>query len=255
MNTPQDRNNAVDIIGVGFQKSATSWAAHNLSLHPRVWLPSEIAYKGKEVSFFDTKNWRNGTDWYRQIMTPPETDLLSADISPGYSRTPRSRVRACKAISPGAKIFMLMRNPVSRDWSSLLMVAQRRGFDAVNASLIDLMVFYERANVSQFTTYARTLRVWREFYHDDVLALFYDDVVKSPSNVYAELCRHIGINPDDLPHWRSEVDKIVFKGPDIPIRADIAEFLRKKYTPMVENLQHLADRDLSHWLQVDEHEA
>jgi len=245
--TSSFRRNAADIIGIGVQKAATSWAAHALNLHPRVWFPSESAHKGKEVRFFDTKNWQHGPVWYRQVMTPPDSTLLSADVSPGYSRIPRARARACAEIAPDARVFVLLRNPVFRDWSSLLMEANRAGFDAANASFVDLMVFYDRRNIQQFSTYVKTLKIWKNFYRDKLLVLFYDDVTKDPASVFCELCTHVGIDAEDLPEWRSRVNNTIFKGPEIPLRADMAEFLVKKYRPMIKHLEPMVERDLSSW--------
>jgi hypothetical protein len=242
------RRTAADIIGIGAQKAATSWAAHLLNLHPKVWFPSEVAHKGKEVRFFDTKNWQQGVDWYRQIMTPPDSTLLSADVSPGYSRITRARVRACVEVAPDARVFLLLRSPVFRDWSSLLMEANRAGFDAANAPFIDLMVFYDRRNIHQFTTYVKTLKLWESFYREKLLVLFYDDVAQDPASVFSELCTHVGIDAEDLPEWRSRVNSTIFKGPEIPLRADMAEFLVKKYSPMVKRLEPMVERDLSSWL-------
>jgi hypothetical protein len=242
------RRNAADIIGIGVQKAATSWAAHVLNLHPKVWFPSEVAHKGKEVRFFDTKNWQQGPAWYRQVMTPPDSTLLSADVSPGYSRIARPRVRTCLDIAPEARLFLLLRSPVFRDWSSLLMDANRSGFDVANASFVDLMVFYDHQNIQQFTTYARTLRIWQEFYREKLLVLFYDDLVRDPASIFTELCTHVGIDPEDVPEWRSKVKSTIFKGPEIPLREDMAEFLAKKYRPMVEQLEPMVERDLSSWL-------
>ena len=128
------------------------------------------------------------------------------------------------------------------------MEAHRSSFDVSNASFVDLMVFYDRRNIQQFTTYVKTMRTWKKFYRDRLLVLFYDDIAQNPASVFGELCAHVGIDPEDLPQWQSEVKGTVFKGPEIPLRADMAEFLGKKYRPMVEHLEPMVERDLSSWL-------
>lgn len=246
-NSVAQRDNAVDILGVGVQKSATSWAAHVLNLHPLIWFPTEYALGGKEVRFFDTKNWQNGLDWYRTIMTPPDPRMRSTDVSPGYSRAQRDRVRVCHRIAPSARVFLLLRDPVYRDWSSIVMEAQRAGFDIAHASFIDLMVFYDAKRVDQFTTYVRTVNLWREFYGDQLLIMFYDDVKSDPEGACSRLYQHVGLEVETVPNWRAEARAEVFKGPGTPLRADMGTFLAKKYRPMVDRLENLVDRDLSEW--------
>jgi hypothetical protein len=245
---PGNRPNAVDILGIGAQKSATSWAAHVLNLHPNVWFPREHALSGKEVSFFDGPKWRNGLDWYRRIMTPPDPGFRAADVSPGYSRVGEGRVRACHQIAPGARVFFVMRNPIHRDWSGLQMQAKRRGFDLGGASFVDLMVFYDAERISQFSTYVETIRRWRKHYPDLLLGL-YDDVAADPHGFYRALCAHVGLEPEAVPDWRQRVTAKVFQGPGNDLPEPMFEFLSRKYRRLIEELGPEIGRDLGHWLE------
>jgi hypothetical protein len=241
------RENAVDILGVGAQKSATSWAAHVLNLHPNVWIPQSVAHSGKEVMFWD-RHYDKGLAWYRRIMTPPRRGLLSMDVSPGYSRIGAGKVGQCHKLAPGAKIFLLLRNPIYRDWSSLLMEATlRHKFDVVSASFIDLMVFYDKTNVGQFSTYDRTYSLWHQAYGNQLFVGLYDDIVADPKAFYVKLCHHCGLDPDAVNNWQERIMKRVFKGPDIELPPQMHEFLLKKYGPMIAKLQELLGRDLSDW--------
>jgi Sulfotransferase family len=254
---PGDRRNAVDILGIGAQKSATSWASHVLNLHPNVWFPREHALSGKEVSFFDGPKWRHGLDWYRRIMTPPDPAFRAADVSPGYSRVGEGRVRACFQVAPDARVFYIMRNPIHRDWSGLQMQAKRRDFDVTTASFVDLMVFYDAENIAQFSTYVGTLQRWRKYYRDQLLVGLYDDVVGDPQRFYRALCAHVGLEPEAVPDWQRRITAKIFQGPGHPLPAPMFEFLSRKYRRMIEELGPLVGRDLGHWLepQAEPHEA
>ncbi|MGQ0483938.1 MAG: hypothetical protein ACT4SY_01085 [Hyphomicrobiales bacterium] len=248
MVSPGSRANAVDILCVGCQKSATSWAAHVLNLHDNVWIPKQFALSNKEVMFWD-RYYKRGLRWYKQIMTPPAGHMKSMDISPGYSRVGPGRAALCYKQSPGARLFLLLRNPIYRDWSSLLMEATlRHKFDIAGARFVDLMVFYDRANVSQFSTYDTTFSVWRKPYGGQLLVGLYDDIVADAKAFYERLCAHCGLDPNAVPNWQERIERRVFKGPDIELPAQMHEFLLKKYRPMILKLQDLIDRDLSDWL-------
>lgn len=244
--TPPDRRNVVDILCVGAQKSATSWAAHVLNLHPQVWFPREHALKGKELRFFDL-HWKKGLDWYRRVSRPPRPDLKSTDVSPGYAVVGEGKVKTCHTLSPDARVFMILREPGARDWSSLMMQAQRRGFDVAGASFVDLMVLYDLTNVRRFTNYVSTIELWRSYYGDQFKVFFYDDVEADPVAFYEDLCAHVGLDPDAVDGWRERIRTVIFKGPDFQPPAQMREFLDRKYADMVARLEELVERDLSHW--------
>ena len=243
------RRNAVDILGIGAQKSATSWAAHVLNLHPNVWFPREHALSGKEVTFFDGPKWRNGLDWYRRIMTPPDPSFRAADVSPGYSRVGDGRVRACHAVAPDARVFFILRNPIQRDWSGMQMQAKRRGFELGTASFVDLMVFYDAENIGQFSTYVETIGRWRRAYGDQLLIGFHDDVEADAAGFYRALCAHVGLDPAAVPDWQRRITARVFQGPGQPLPEPMFAFLSGKYRRMIGQLGEVVGRDVRHWLE------
>jgi hypothetical protein len=244
------RENVVDILCVGAQKSATSWAAYALNLHPRTWIPKESAVAGKEVMFWDA-HYKRGLDWYRETMTPPNEALKSMDISPGYSRIGAQKIAQCRKLSPTASVFFLARNPIYREWSSMMMEAGRRKMplEEIKAmDFIDLLVFYDSANVRQYTSYVQTISLWKEAYGDRFMVGVYDDISNDSHAFYEKLCAHCGLDADEAPGWRSKIERRVFKGPDIELPPDMHEFLRRKHRPMIETLSTMLNRDLSDWL-------
>ena len=147
---------------------------------------------------------------------------------------------------------MLLRNPIYRDWSSLLMEANLRlKVDLSNVSFVDLMVYYDRTNVAQFSTYATAVKLWKHRYGDQFFVGFYDDIARDPQEFYVTLCAHCGLDPEAVKNWRDRVKKVVFKGPDLALPAQMQEFLSKKYEPMIRELEQLLSRDLSDWLSPD----
>lgn len=250
MNAESRAQNAVDILCIGAQKAATSWAAHSLNLHPRVWFPEKYALGGKEVRFFDV-HWREGRDWYRNIMTPPEWHCMTADVSPGYARISPPRIRACAEMAPTARVFYILRNPVERDWSSLLMEARRRDVNIANADFIDLMVLYDRWCIDQFTTYVGTIRRWRRFFGDQLWIGLYDDLVFDAVSFYRSLTDHLGLDLSEIPDWPKRIKEKVFVSPMLPPPPQMSSFLSRKYEPMVDRLESLLGRDLSSWRNAE----
>jgi hypothetical protein len=241
--------NIVDILGIGAQKSATSWAANVLSKHSEVWVPKE-ALSGKEMRFW-TFHYRKGVDWYRAQMQPSVPGKLRMDFSPDYAAMSEARVKECAETSPDARIIYILRNPVERDWSSLKMIAAANGVDVKTQTFDQLKAHFEKwyKQVGVFSEYSATISRWRKHYSADQFFIgFYDDVSSAPLETYDALISHCGIKKK-LPEKRLEhvLNIKVFKGVDAPMPEEFRRFLRERHMPELDRLERLVDRNLSSW--------
>ena len=115
-----------DFIGVGTQRSGTTWMQRLLRDHPRIHLPRD---QRKEQHFFDWFGKTEMTDadvarYHEQFPRPPGD--IAGDWTPRYMRdiwTPRLIPRA----APDAKILVIFRDPVERYRSGVLHTLARRG--------------------------------------------------------------------------------------------------------------------------------
>lgn len=108
---------------IGAQKCATTYFADVIALHPDI-----ILARTKEVDFF-SEHLNRGDSWYRSFFQNPDGKILF-DASTSYSAEPfnkderqsdkaRSGVAArIHARSPDARILYLIRDPISRTYSS-----------------------------------------------------------------------------------------------------------------------------------------
>ena len=68
-----------DFIGLGAQKSGTSWIYTCLSEHPEVYMPV------KEVQFFSQEsNWSKGYGWYEDILEKCPPGTKAGEFSTSY---------------------------------------------------------------------------------------------------------------------------------------------------------------------------
>ncbi len=107
------------LIIIGAQKSGTTSLAEALARHPDIGLGQE-----KEPDFY-TRNWDSGIEWYEALYAD-STEAWKIDASISYSAgftNPSSKQKypvaeRIHATVPDAKIIYILRDPVSRAYSS-----------------------------------------------------------------------------------------------------------------------------------------
>lgn len=109
-----------DFIIIGAQRGGTTSLYTYLGQHPQITLAAI-----KEIHFFDN-NFRKGVAWYRtQFPSLIEKSIaknigkqnfITGEASPYYLFHPHVPERVAQVV-PGAKLIMLLRNPVDRAYS------------------------------------------------------------------------------------------------------------------------------------------
>ncbi len=197
-------------IGIGAQKTGTTWLADYLSSHHQVYF-SPL----KELHYFDTKylntnfdqrfakklhKWvldiKDGTNKYairraKMLLKRVEmhdndqaymqyfndfvsTEKIFGEITPAYSMLDSNGFKAIKEIHPSVKFIFIMRNPTDRYWSQL------RFKTKFNNNFKPIESFEERFNDENFikrSDYKRTIESLEEVVDSkDILYLFYEDL-------------------------------------------------------------------------------
>ena len=102
-------SNLPDFIIIGSQKCGTTSLYDYLVQHPKI----ESALT-KEVHYFDL-NFTKSIKWYQAFF--PKTGTLTGEATPYYMHYPHSMSRIAATL-PDVKLFILLRNPVDRAYSS-----------------------------------------------------------------------------------------------------------------------------------------
>jgi hypothetical protein len=72
-------NRGPDFIGIGAQRTGTSWIYACLYEHPQVCMPQ------KEIGFFSRdRNWSRGFEWYEQIFAECPPGAIAGEFSTSY---------------------------------------------------------------------------------------------------------------------------------------------------------------------------
>ena len=97
-----------DFIGIGAMKAGTTSLATYLFRHPSVGPP-----RRKEIHYFDSPEFQLGEGWYRAHFPVRRPGMLTGEASP-YYLTPPPCPRRVHALVPGARLVVMLRNPVDR---------------------------------------------------------------------------------------------------------------------------------------------
>lgn len=189
----------------GAQKSGTSWLAKRLQQHPEVFVPQ------REVHFFDRdERFALGEEAYASAYTAVADELAIADKTPDYlwvrDRPDGPVVRDYPArihsVLPGAKVILLLRNPVDRAVSALNHHLRARSFSPLH-SADDLLVGARRAVAERYGVlsmgfYRTQIDAFLDhFDRSRLLVQFYEEaVVRDPAGGLREVCDFIGVDPD-----------------------------------------------------------
>jgi hypothetical protein len=208
-----------DFVIIGAQKCGTTTLYQHLAEHPNV-LPASR----KEVHFFDGRFGR-GLNWYRGHFATRaarrirewrrEAPLLTGEASPLYLFHPHA-ARRLKAVLPGAKLIVVLRNPVDRAYSHYQREL-RGGFEQLTFEeaiereeerlrgerermLAD--EFYRSYNYAHYSykargRYAEQLRAWFElFSREQFLILSNAELGRDPRATFERVHAFLG-----LPAW------------------------------------------------------
>jgi hypothetical protein len=181
-------------IGIGAEKSATTWAWTVLNEHPSICMsqPKELNY------FNDDDNYRRGESWYRKHFS--DSTPCAGEISPLYMDDGRVAGRI-RETYPDTNILVMLRNPFDRAMSHLFHDAS-----VVYGKVADLTVEDLRALVQKDPKYVRRSRYAQAlqpfldtFPPEQVGVFFFDDVTNDGLCLAQRLNEFVGVSSDFVP--------------------------------------------------------
>lgn len=177
-----------DLVIAGAARSGTSLLAARLSTHPEIDAPSV-----KEPNYF-SRHLDKGLDWYDGFFPDrrPGALRLDASVSYTYPQHPEA-LPALAAVSPGAQLVYLARDPVERAVSHYLFY--RHYFEREPAA-----TFGAALDAGDYYLGVSDYRHWLEamtscFPADRVLVVPFPTLTRDDAEVAAVVCRQVGLTP------------------------------------------------------------
>lgn len=211
----------IDFIGVGAQKSGTSWVYACLYEHPEICAPI------KEIHFFSRPRFEKGRGWYESHFERCDSKKKKGEFSTSYLYSPEAPARI-HALYPHVKLIAILRNPVTRAYSQY-----RNALKA--GEITDSVSFaeYQKEEVSVIAQgrYSEQLeRYYTLFPKEQILITIFEDIDTDKLAFIQRIYAFIGVDASFVPSMLEETINVG----RIPKRVFIercmhhtAEFLRK----------------------------
>lgn len=234
-----------DYVGLGAQRSGTSWWHQLVQDHPGVYRPPGLL---KEVHFLDAlgppsaeRRQPDPRQYYEYFPRPPRQ--LVGEWTPRYLHDFWVPPRLAQ-LAPRAQILVLLRDPVERFRSGLTLSLALSG--GRNRKLLADDAFARGMYWAQL----RWLFRWFDPRH--VLVLQYEKCVRQPAAQLARTYRFLGLDPQAAaPDVRARVNPTV--GPKICLTAEERCWLRAAYAEDVSALvDHVPGIDPELWVDTEE---
>lgn len=255
-------------VGIGAQKSGTTWIFSRLRLHPQIVFPG-----GKEIHFWDLLDSAPAERWLNLLSNhPPVNDdgkpIRAGEITPSYSLLDPGVISRIAYVAPETRLFLSLRNPIERAWSDACMGLSRCKMTLAEASdqwFIDHAYSHQSRRRGD---YLSIITNWRQvFPKERLLVLYFDDIIDRPQQVLQQLSRHLDIDEDfyrqldgnilkevvipalgpDQAFFRSQLSS----GRNLAERPDVLNVLHKIYDPAIHQLETALHRSFQNWLEYD----
>lgn len=176
-------------LGIGAQKSGTTWLHARLREHPSILLPEE-----KELHYFDW-NFHRPLAGYAAKFRNAGT-RIAGEITPGYAILPDARIDFISRVMPEIRIIYLMRDPVERAWSQVVMNAVEIGGE--DPATIDDASWLRRLDeprVRRRSDHLAVLDAWsRRVPRDRILIGWFEEIAEAPAELLARVHDFLGVD-------------------------------------------------------------
>ncbi len=262
-----------NFLCIGAQKAGTTWLHYNLKAHPEIWLPpvKEIHYfdqvykvtarhgaiqngrlkklenalkrklEGKKVGYkhleflgnFALREQKND-DWYLSLFDNAGEQRVIGDVTPAYSALPEEGVAHIRNLLGDIKIIFIMRNPVKRMWSGLVM-GKRNEIQRGEVTSVEewLQLAQEDRNKIR-ADYRRTIEHYERYFSpENILYLFYDQIRLNPLGFLEEVCNFLDIEFKES-DFSQTISGVYNSNPKVTIPDEVKDFLTHEYREQME---------------------
>jgi hypothetical protein len=238
-----------DFLGIGAQKSGTTWLYENLRIHSQLYLP-----KTKEIHFFDWYFYKS-INWYYKHFENAEISQVKGEITPSYSILSEDKIRLIHAINPRLKIILLLRNPIERTWSQAVMNLVKNNEGNTNFPITDLysikqllkgkrkknihlikneefIAHFNQKSSIERGNYLKIIRKWGEYFPSNQIFIGdYNQLKNSPQKLLNEVFNFLEVK--QITDWNGypvekTINKTVNKNKKIPDQ--LHEYLLNLYS-------------------------
>jgi hypothetical protein len=191
-----DIDKKIDFIGIGAQKSATSWITKCLSVHPEVFVAD-----CKETHFFsDNEKYSRGINHYHEYFIDSNSSHFIGEYSTSYLASHQAAERI-KLYSSDIKLIVCLRNPVDRAFSHYLHLTFKSENKIVDSGSLRNAI-KTQSDIIENGMYGKHLsHYFKLFPANNILVLLYEDIQKDPRDFIQRVYNFIGVDNRFTPNF------------------------------------------------------
>lgn len=175
----------IDFIGIGAQKSGTSWVYACLYEHPQICAPI------KEIHFFSRERFSEGKEWYESHFKKCSNGKLRGEFSTSYLYSNEAPERI-KAQYPDVKLIAILRNPISR---AISQYGNAIKAGEIKEEMTCAEYFETEVSALEQGLYAGQLeQYFNRFDRSHILVLIYEDSKKDPQAFIKKIYNFLGVD-------------------------------------------------------------
>jgi hypothetical protein len=185
----------IHFIGIGAQRTGTSWTYACLYEHPEICAPI------KEIHFFSRPRYAEGLAWYEAHFKKCKEGQRVGEFSTSYLYSEEASARIHSAY-PEAKIIAILRDPIER--------ARSQYGNAVKGGAVPESMSFEEYYTTDESVLAQGLyaqqlaRYFTHFKREQVLVLIHEDAKKDPKEYIQSIYRFLGVDDTFIPSMLHE---------------------------------------------------
>lgn len=265
----------IDFLGIGAQKSGTTWVIKNIKEHPAVWIPHCI----KELHYFDvlylgygrksqlnrirrkmqtvinSEAWGNAIsdkeydyfskiydpdlvftdEWYEHIFSRAN-GKVKGEFTPAYCAIGDRGIAHVRKMMPDVKLIYMVRDPYDRAMSSLRMLLERERFKKTDMEqLVEKPLFIKKGD------YAQNIPAWEKAFDSaQILYIPFGRIKSDPAGVMRDVEAFLGLDRfDRYPALNKKVNATGKKKIEIPEKIiwKIRQMTAPQYPYLVERFR------------------
>ncbi len=158
-------------------------------------------------------------------------NIITGEITPAYSILSKTSISIIKEFYPDLRIILILRDPVERAWSQLRMGIKKKGKDYYTHQRI--LNFIHQDNLRG--NYPGIIQNWTNFFQENLLILFYDELLSDPQEFLGKINNFLGLSPCPFQKLGQRIN--------VGIKAELSPVYRKLFIEKyMDDAADLADR-------------
>ncbi len=206
-------------------------------------------YKVEDLKFYYKWYFSNyNDDWYLSIFK--DFVGVKGEITPSYSILNVHDIKRMYALSPNAKIILMLRNPIDRAWSHYRHTQKKNIYfsfqDVKNDSIIE---FIESEGQILRSDYVRTIENFSHvFPKSQILICFFDAIVDNPNGLLNDIINFLtGVEKSTYSFKNNDLKRTINKSIELDCPNQIYEYLKIKYRNQIKVLSDIYGGYFNKW--------